>query len=113
MVAPPPQLVRGANLRHASRLDPSRNTGMRRNNTSRFKGVSFIARLSKFRAYIVENRKQINLGLFARVEDASAAYEEAAERLFGEFHRKGRIQRTHAKVTHMKKATPFGNGLSH
>lgn len=79
---------RRSNLRHANRLEQSRNTGMRRNNTSGFKGVSFVARLGKFRAYIVENRKQIYLGLFVRAEDASAAYEEAAARLFGDFHRR-------------------------
>ena len=79
---------RRCNLRVATRLEQSRNTGMRKNNSTGFKGVSYIGKLGKFRAYIVVNRKQIHLGLFQKAEEASAAYEKSAAELFGEFHRK-------------------------
>lgn len=79
---------RRCNLRVATRLEQSRNTGMRKNNSTGFKGVSYIEKLRKFRAYIVVNRKQIHLGLFVKAEDAAAAYEKSASELFGEFHRK-------------------------
>ncbi len=79
---------RKGNLRFATRLEQSRNTGMRKNNTTGYKGVSYIARLKKYRAYIVVNRKQTNLGLHETAEAASEAYDAAARQLFGEFHRK-------------------------
>lgn len=79
---------RRCNLRVATRLEQSRNTGMRKNNSTGYKGVSYIEKLGKFRAYIVVNRKQIHLGLFVKAEEAAAAYEKSAAELFGAFHRK-------------------------
>jgi hypothetical protein len=78
---------RKSNLRFATRLEQSRNTGMRKNNTTGFKGVSQIKTSKRFRAYIVVNRKQINLGVYLCAEEASAAYQEAAKKLFGDFMR--------------------------
>ncbi len=71
------------NLRWCTTEENSRN----RSNTkpsSGFKGVHKEAN-KKYRAYIHENGKKINIGSFETAEEASAAYQEKAAELFGEF----------------------------
>jgi phage anti-repressor protein len=54
--------------------DPSQNT-------SKFYGVSLHKNLNKYRAYIVYDKKQINLGLFTSDIEAAKAYNEKAKEL--------------------------------
>jgi hypothetical protein len=76
---------RWENLREATNTQNSRNSRIGINNTSGYKGVSFIPRLNKYRAYITVNRKQINLGCYKTAKEAAAVYNEAAKEHFGEF----------------------------
>ncbi|WP_312601115.1 MULTISPECIES: HNH endonuclease [Pseudomonas] len=76
---------RKCNLRFADRKQQSRNTGMRRNNTTGYKGVS--KHKARYRAYITVDRRQIHLGLYKCPIEASRAYNEAALKFFGEFAR--------------------------
>jgi phage anti-repressor protein len=50
-------------------------------NTSKFYGVSLHKNLNKYRAYIVYNKKQLNLGLFTSDIEAAKAYNEKAKEL--------------------------------
>lgn len=73
------------NLRRATRSQNSANTKPRKNTLSGAKGVTKAK--DKWLARIKVNGKQIRLGLFNTVEEAAAAYTEAAQRHFGEFAR--------------------------
>lgn len=70
----------GPTLNNANMRRPSRNT-------SGIKGVSWAASNGKWYASIMRNGRSYNLGYHDRKEDAAAAYNEAASRLFGEFAR--------------------------
>lgn len=76
-----------ANLRQATGSQNHANSRRYKNNTSGVKGVSWVERVGKWRAYIVVNRRQTHLGLFDNREDAAASYRAAAEAHFGEFCR--------------------------
>lgn len=67
------------NLRQATHEQNFANTGMRKNNTSGFKGVHRSGR--KWKAEVAH----IKLGTFDTAEEASAAYEKAAKIRYGEF----------------------------
>ena len=73
------------NLRLASRMETAQHAGMRKDNVSGFKGVSFCKDRRKWVAQITINRRQTPLGRFDTKEEAHAAYCAAAERYFGEF----------------------------
>lgn len=53
--------------------------------TSRFKGVSWCANVSKWRTQIQFNKSPCHVGLFENEVDAAKAYDERATELFGEF----------------------------
>jgi hypothetical protein len=74
------------NIREATQLQNSRNSGPKPNNTSGFAGVSWHKATKKWMASIGNGRK-IYLGLFLTPEAASAVYEAKATELFGEFKR--------------------------
>lgn len=78
---------RRSNLRVASRSENLRNHGMRPNNTSGFKGVSWHNTSEKWQVHIRVDGKQKMLGLFADIQDAAAAYAKASKELHGEFGR--------------------------
>jgi len=75
------------NLRQATRQENVRNTGMRVNNTSGYKGVYWDKSNGKWQAQAQDaNGKRKTLGRFPTPEAASAAYESYASRHYGEFY---------------------------
>ena len=78
---------RWENLRPASSSQNKQNTQRRRDNRSGFKGVSWIAEKSRFRAEIKIAGKARHLGYFRTAEAAHAAYSNAARDVFGDFAR--------------------------
>lgn len=78
---------RKANLRVATNSQNLANRGAQRNNTSGFKGVTWNKAAGKWQASLKLNGNRWYLGLHNTAEDASAAYQEAARRAFGEFAR--------------------------
>lgn len=76
---------RRSNLRSATNSQNNANARKRRGTGSRYKGVSWRADKQKWRAYLVENGKQIFLGYFLTEETAAMAYDQAAKIRFGKF----------------------------
>jgi hypothetical protein len=74
-----------ANLRVCTHAENMRNRKKHRNNKSGFKGVC--RSRDRWRAQINVNGTRIALGTFANIEDAAAAYVQAAPRYHGEFAR--------------------------
>lgn len=81
-----------SNLRICNHTQNMMNRKMNSNNTSGYKGVYLFFNkkqgYKRWCAYITANKKRTILGYFKNIKDASKAYEEAADRLFGEFKRK-------------------------
>jgi hypothetical protein len=75
------------NLRLATFSENAMNRGLRANNTSGVKGVSWSKKSSRWLAHIGINGKLHHLGLFDTIEEARAVREEAARRLHGAFAR--------------------------
>ena len=73
------------NLRLASHTENMRNRRKHDNNTSGRKGVYWYKRDLKWMAKIKVNGRPIRLGCFVDIEDAAAAYREAATKYHGEF----------------------------
>lgn len=73
------------NLRLADRAQNNANSCKRKDNASGFKGVSECG--GRWRAQIQIQGRKRHLGVFATAEDASAAYQDKARELFGEFAR--------------------------
>jgi hypothetical protein len=77
------------NIREATKAQNNRNQGIRKTNTSGYKGVSWHKKTGRWRAVIWMNRKRTSLGLHDTPEKAHAAYCAAAARMHGEFARTG------------------------
>ena len=73
------------NLRLATRSQNEANTGLRRNNSSGFKGVYFFKRTNRWRAKIDHDGREIHLGYYDSAEEAAMAYNSAAVKLKGKF----------------------------
>ncbi len=73
------------NLRITTKSQNMMNVGLRSNNKSGVTGVIWHKRSGKWRAIIVINGKQIELGLFVNFEDAVKARKEAEEKYFGKY----------------------------
>jgi hypothetical protein len=73
------------NLRLATALQNSWNTGKKLGTTSQYKGVAFYARYGKWTSQIRVNRKSIHLGYFTDELEAHRAYCLAAVEMHGEF----------------------------
>lgn len=78
---------RRSNLREADHSQNGRNQGPGNQNTSGFKGVSFIKRSSRWKAAITVYKKRHYLGSFKTPEEAYAAYCSACVAMHGEFAR--------------------------
>lgn len=78
---------RRANLRLANKSQNVQNVGIKRSNTSGYKGVSFHKRRKKWDARISVSGHQHCLGTFDTPEEAHKAYCDAAKRYHGEFAR--------------------------
>jgi hypothetical protein len=72
-----------SNLRAADVRESRRHTGMRKNNTSGYKGVHRYR--DRWGSKIVVEGREIRLGSYDTPEEASEAYQAAASRYFGEF----------------------------
>ena len=78
---------RRSNLRVVTVGDNRKNTGIRSDNTSGYKGVSWDKKNSKWKVAIYVNSKYVHLGRFTDIEDAALAYNTAALEYHGEFAR--------------------------
>lgn len=78
---------RWINLRLASRSQNKANARAQKGKTVPLKGVSWDRQRRKYYASIRVNNRSINLGRYARAEDAHAAYVAAAIKFFGQFAR--------------------------
>ena len=76
---------RWSNLREATYAENNRNTSIRSDNTSGYKGVSWHKFKSKWRAEIKVDSISKHLGYFSTKEEAYAAYIQAAKLYHGEF----------------------------
>lgn len=74
---------RRLNLRPCSRAENMANVKVNRRNKLGVKGVWIVGK--RYRAVITPNGRPINLGTFATVEEASAAYAAAAKAAWGDF----------------------------
>lgn len=79
-----------SNLREATPSQNCMNTGIRKDNTSGAKGVSWHPQTGTWRASIKVNGKRHSLGLHPTVASAAAAYAVAARMKFGDFACEGR-----------------------
>jgi AP2 domain/HNH endonuclease len=95
---PPPQMEvnhidgdglnnRRSNLRFATRSQITQAARVRSDNASGFRSVSWDKNKRKWRALVGPNGRARSLGYFKTKEEAAAAYDAAALRLFGEFAR--------------------------
>lgn len=73
------------NIREVTRSQNQQNRPKQANNTSGFKGVSFLSKRGKYLAKINMNYKPHHLGVYDTPEEAHEAYCIAAKRLHGEF----------------------------
>lgn len=80
---------RRSELRLATRTQNARNIGLRSNNTSGFKGVSWNKTNRKWSAHIRKDGKSKYLGSFDTPEAAHAAWWKEAQKAFGEFANSG------------------------
>jgi hypothetical protein len=76
---------RRSNLRIATNSQNQHNQGIRKNNKSGYKGVTWNKQHNKWQARICINWKEIWLGLFDDKKDAAKAYNEAALKYHGKF----------------------------
>lgn len=74
-----------SNLRTASHSQNKFNKGPQQNNTSGYKGVTFIKTRKKWQAQIQGNGKRPSLGYFDTAIEAAKAYDTASYKLHGEF----------------------------
>jgi hypothetical protein len=76
---------RRSNLRCATHQQNQFNRGARRNGSSQYKGVSWIAKHRRWQATIAIDSRNTNLGWFTDEVEAARAYDAAARIHHGEF----------------------------
>lgn len=75
------------NLRCATASQNSFNQGIRSNNKSGFKGVSWNSHAGKWQVFIRGNGVRLYLGIYASIKKAAFVYDDAAKLLHGDFAR--------------------------
>lgn len=75
------------NLRIATNQQNKRNTYVQRNNKLGVKGVSLISQTNRYRAQITANKKTRHIGCFKTLDEAAAAYRQAAMEIDPVFYR--------------------------
>ncbi len=73
------------NLRICTKSENMRNRGKNKNNTTGYKGVSFVEDRNEYHANITINRKHIYLGKSLTAEGAAHIYDEGAKKYHGKF----------------------------
>lgn len=73
------------NIRTATHNQNISNTTSRKNSSSKYLGVCWVARLKRWVAQIQFNKNKIHIGCYLLEEDAARAYDKKATELFGEF----------------------------
>jgi len=73
------------NMRECTHADNMKNMISHKDGTSKFVGVSWFKKYSKWRAVIMKDGKQVFCGYHATAEDAARAYDKKAIELFGTF----------------------------
>lgn len=73
------------NLRICNAIQNAQNVGIRKDNNSGFKGVSWSKNDKKYTAYIQINHVRKHLGYFNTADEAAKAYNDAAKKHFGDF----------------------------
>ncbi len=76
-----------SNLRICTRMQNQQNQRKQKSGSSKHKGVSWNRDRHKWRSRIQVNRKLIHLGYFPSEKTAGVAYNQAAQKHFGEFAR--------------------------
>lgn len=76
---------RRGNLRPSTHQLNSFNRGKNKNNTSGYKGVTFVKRIGRWAAAIKMNGKRYHLGYFTDPKEGSDAYLKAAKKMVGQF----------------------------
>ena len=75
------------NLRAVTRSQNNMNATRRGDNSSGQRGVSWVGRVNRWRAFITIEGKQKHLGYFIHFDEACAAYRAAAIEVFGDYVR--------------------------
>jgi len=65
------------NLRQVNNSENQQNVGLRRDNTSGHKGVSWNKKLGKWHLQLQVNKKKIYLGLYDNIDEAVKIYKES------------------------------------
>lgn len=78
---------RDGEIRPATRVQNAQNRRMHSNNSSGFKGVSWVGALGRWIVLIQVNKKTVRLGYFDDPKKGAIAYDEAAVRYHGAFAR--------------------------
>ncbi len=73
------------NLRWCTCQENNRNKSIQKNNTNQVKGVYFNKRAKKYRAYIMIDGININLGYYDNIDDAKQARVQKVNEAFGNF----------------------------
>lgn len=67
------------NLRNVTQLENNKNVSLSKNNTIGITGVSVVKSTGRYRAYITVDYKQLHLGVFDTIQEATAARKIALE----------------------------------
>jgi AP2 domain len=78
---------RRENLRRATRSQNMQNVRRRSDNSSGYRGVSWDSKHNRWSAFIAAHNVHTLLGRFLAAEEAARAYDEAAQKLHGQFAR--------------------------